>query len=192
MSLEFVDFEVDGETYEGRVNVQRADPDTGVVVVPGAGHGPFGDIFDVVAYELAGASKQVFRFQTWEDHEELDEKTLAEIHAEIDAAVEFLQSEGCSTIHLIAKSFGGGVTLTHVPDAVERVVLWEPATMELGDDPNIEDVKDEPFGDVEEFVVGDEQLGAIDVPVHILVEMQSAASPSTTARTSRVASRTPT
>ncbi|WP_232686145.1 alpha/beta hydrolase [Halobacterium zhouii] len=168
MSLELVDFEVGGETYEGRLNTQRADADTGVVVVPGAGHGPFGDIFDVISYELAGTGKQVFRFDTWENHEELDEKTLAEIHREVDAAVEYLQSEGCTTIYLLAKSFGGGVTLTYVPDAVERVVLWEPATMELGDESNIDDVEDEQFGDVEEYVVDDDDLGRIDVPVRIL------------------------
>jgi dienelactone hydrolase len=168
VSLELVDFEVGTETYEGRLNVQQPDADTGVVVVPGAGHGPFGDIFDIIAYELAGTGKQVFRFETWTDHDELDEKTLAKTHAEIDAAVEYLQSEGCTTIYLLAKSFGGGVTLTHVPDAVERVVLWEPATMELGDESNVDAVADERFGDVEEYVVDDDDLGAIDVPVRIL------------------------
>jgi dienelactone hydrolase len=168
MSVEPVEFEVGGETYEGRLNSRREDADTGVLVVPGMGHGPFGDIFDVVAYELAGTGKQVFRYESWEASEDLEEKTLAELHAELDAAVEYLRSKGCSTVYLVAKSFGGGLVLTHLPGAVERVVLWEPATIEVGDDPNVEAVADEPFGDVEEYVVGPAQLGRIDVPVRVL------------------------
>lgn len=163
-----MDFEVGGETYEGRLNAQREGADTGVLILPGMGHGPFGDIFDIIAYELAGTGKQVFRYEGWETREDLEAKTISELHEEVDAAAEYLQSEGCSTVYLVAKSFGGGLALTHVPDAVERVVLWEPATIEVGDDPNVEDAADEPFGDVEEFVVSPEHLGRIDVPVRIL------------------------
>lgn len=124
-----MEFEVGGETYEGRLNAQREDADAGVLILPGMGHGPFGDIFDVLAYELAGTGKRVFRYESWETREDLEAKTIAELHEEVDAAVEYLQSAGCSTVYLVAKSFGGGLALTHVPDAVERVVLWEPATI---------------------------------------------------------------
>ena len=45
--------------------------------------------------------------------------------------MEFLEDAGRSSIHVVAKSFGGRLALEHVPDldaaAVESMVLWAPA-----------------------------------------------------------------
>lgn len=172
MGIELSEMEFGEETYEGRLNVPEGDGefDTGVVMVPGAGHGPFGDVFDVVAYELAGTGTYVFRYESWESPEGLGAKTFGELHAELDAAVERLREEGCSTIYLIAKSFGGGVVLTHVPDTVERIVLWAPA-IELVAGERIEHDPRERIDDTDgiPIEVGTANLEAIDVPVRILV-----------------------
>ena len=64
VGIELLDFDIGSETYEGRLTVQDEDADEGVVMLPGAGHGPFGDIFDIAAYELAGDGKRVFRVET--------------------------------------------------------------------------------------------------------------------------------
>ena len=88
-------------------------------MLPGAGHGPFGNIFDIAAYKLAGDGKRVFRVETWESREELEAQSLGELHEEVDAAVDYCRSNGCSTVDLTAKSFGGGVALSHDLDAVD-------------------------------------------------------------------------
>ncbi|WP_121820559.1 alpha/beta hydrolase [Halostella salina] len=171
MGIELSELEFGEETYEGRLNVPEGDAesDVGVVMVPGAGHGPFGNIFDIVAYELAGTGAHVFRYESWESIDGLEAKTFEELHREVDTAVERLQDEGCSEIHLIAKSFGGGIALTHVPDAVERVVLWAPAvelvegSVEHDSDERVDDSEDLPIA------VGTDDLEAVDVPVRILV-----------------------
>lgn len=171
MGIEPIDFEVGDEAYEGRLNTPEGDEmtDVGVVMIPGAGHGPFGDIFDITAYELAGTSKSVFRYDSWGTLDELETKTFGDLHREVDAAIERLQSEDCSEIHLIAKSFGSGIAFTHVPDAVGRMVLWAPA-VELVEG-SVEHDPDERIGDTEDvpIKVGTATLETIDVPVRILV-----------------------
>ena len=167
MSIHPVELTVGDETYAGRSNVRDGDAEEGVVVVPGAGHGPFGDIFDVVAYELAGTGRRVLRYESWESHEQLKRKTLAELHAELDAAVEWLLSNGCSTVHVLAKSFGGGVALTHVPDAVESLILWAPAVEFPVDSADAND-PDETVEESGSIRVGIASLDRVDVPVRIL------------------------
>lgn len=170
MTLEIVDVDANGETHEALVNVpEDEERGAGVVVVPGAGHGPHGDIFDVTAYELAGAGLRVIRRETWESREELEAKTLAEIHAEVDAMVESLREQGCSTVSILAKSFGGGVALTHVSEEVERLVLWEPA-VEFGVDPTEATDPGDRIGDGDGdgVGIGIDSLDHVDVPVGIL------------------------
>lgn len=168
MSVELTEFTAGDETYDAVVNTQEDDPEEGVVILPGAGHGPFGDVFDIIAYELAGAGKRVVRFETWESHEELEDKTLAQLHEEYEAAVEFLQSEGCSTVDVLAKSFGGGIALSHVPDGVDGMVLWAPAT-NVGVESGAANDRDETIGETDGLRIGIEDLDHVDVPVRVLV-----------------------
>lgn len=137
-----------------------------MVVLPGAGHGPYGDIFDRFAEKAAEDGLLVLRFQSWEDHEELARKTLGDLHAEIDAAVAFLAERGCTQISVVGKSFGGGVALTHVPDAVARIVLWAPYLM-VGDESNLS--ADQQM-DLQLFTpeIDPPTLGGIETPVRIL------------------------
>ena len=131
--------DVDGASYPGRVNAPDEPTDRGVLVVPGAGHGPFGDVFDRVAEAAAEQGRTVARFETWESHEELRRKTDAEFEVELEEGVEFLRDRGCTSVAMVAKSFGGRLALTHLPGRVDRLVLWAPAVAfgESGDRPSI-------------------------------------------------------
>ncbi len=169
------DFTVGTETYEGRLNVPGEDTETGVVVLPGAGHGPFGDVFDVISYELAGDGKHVVRYDSWENHEQLAQKTFGELHDEINAAIDHLRSEGCRTFYLLAKSFGGGLALTHVPEAIERVVLWEPA-IEITDEAESTPETKVPTPP-DNLTITEDELGRIGVPVRILCGDEEAGVP---------------
>ncbi|MFC7215465.1 alpha/beta hydrolase [Saliphagus sp. GCM10025334] len=148
-----VTLEVGESSYPGRFHVPDASTDQGVLMVPGAGHGPFGDIFRVFAEEAADAGYSVARFETWPFPDDL-EKSDAEFEAELEASVEFLRSRGCETITVIAKSFGGRVVLQHRPEAVDRMVLWAPAIK---------------FGEHDEYPsITAPELAEFDSPVRLL------------------------
>lgn len=168
MAVEFMEFEVDGEGYEGRLNApEDGDAERCVVVLPGAGHGPFGDIFDVAAYELANAGVATFRFETWTDDEELDAKTLSELQAERDAALAFVRDRGYDDVSLLVKSFGARFGLTDFPEGVERVLGWAPAVV-LVDDSNLDAVADQRLDEIEGLGIAPDDVADVDVPVRLL------------------------
>ncbi|WP_247730168.1 alpha/beta hydrolase [Halovivax limisalsi] len=149
-----VTLEVGDERYPGRLNVPNEETDRGVLLVPGAGHGPFGDVFLRFSRTAAEAGYHVARFETWPFPADLEEKTDAEFEAELEAAVDFLRDRGCETIAVVAKSFGGRIALQHLPDTVDRLVLWAPAVLagEHDDEPSISEA----------------ELAAITIPVRLL------------------------
>lgn len=167
VTVEPLELTVGTKTYNAGVNVQGERGDVGVVILPGAGHGPKGDIFDIISYELAGADKMVLRYDSWESRDELEQKTLGKLQEELDAAVDHLESEGASTIYVLAKSFGGGLALSHVPDAVDRILLWAPA-VSLGRDSGEATALDEKIGAGDDILINIQNLGHVDVPVRIL------------------------
>ena len=149
---------VGGTDYQGRLNTPDDAADRGILVLPGANHGPFGDVFDRFAQAAASDGYTVARFETWQGMDDLDEKSPADVAREIEAGVEFLEASGCSTVHVVAKSFGGRLALEHVPaletDAVERMVLWAPAIV-------FEEHPEAP-------TITAAELGAIETPTRIL------------------------
>lgn len=167
MKLEPRDLEHDGETYEGRLNVPADPTDHGVLLVPGAGHGPFGDVFDVVAHHLAGDGHHVYRYDSWTDHDELEAKTLSTLQAELEAGLAVLAEEGCASVSVVAKSFGGGIALSAVPDAVDRIVCWAPA-VEVGVDEAGRTMAEDRLGDGESLLIALGDLDHVDVPVRVL------------------------
>ncbi|WP_433634142.1 alpha/beta hydrolase family protein [Halomicrococcus sp. NG-SE-24] len=167
MSVTNIELEVGDNTYTGRLNVPTEGSKRGIVVRPGAGHGPYGDIFDRFAEEAADRGYRCLRFQTWGEQENLRQKTLSDLHDEVDAAIARLQSEGCAEISIVAKSFGAGMSLTHIPNAVEAMVLWAPA-IGVEDTSNVGAVKEKQFSEGDRPVVSPTFLEEIEIPVLIL------------------------
>ncbi|WP_267643647.1 alpha/beta hydrolase [Haloarchaeobius amylolyticus] len=145
---------VDGTTYQGRLNEPEGPVKGGVLVVPGAGHGPYGDVFDRFAEAAAERGYVVARFVTWEDRSDIGEKTHADFRAEMHAGVEFLRGRDCEAVTVVAKSFGGRLALRHAPAVADRLVLWAPAIK---------------FGAHDEFPSIDaDELANVAVPTRIL------------------------
>ncbi|MFC6954005.1 alpha/beta hydrolase [Halorubellus litoreus] len=169
MPMEQLDFEVDGETYEGRfVTPPAGDANTCVVVVPGAGHGPFGDIFDIATYELANAGVASFRYESWTSGDELDAKTLAELQRELAAAVDHALDRGYDHVSLLVKSFGGRIAFTALPEDVERVLGWAPAVV-FADESALDEQRDVPLGDLADGLdIAPADVADVDVPVTLL------------------------
>jgi len=155
MPTEPLSLAVGDESYRGRLNEPDEPTDSGVLVLPGLNHGPFGDVFDQFASEAAAEGHRVARFDSWPDEETLQAKSEDDMARELGAAVEFLQDSGCSTIAVVAKSFGGKLALTHLAtDQVDRMVLWAPAVF---------------VGDYEERpTIEPDTLATVDCPVRLL------------------------
>ncbi|WP_181685132.1 alpha/beta hydrolase [Halorhabdus salina] len=158
---EDVTLEVGDSTYPGRLNTPEESSDHGVLLVPGAGHGPFGDVFLRVSRRAAAEGHHVARFETWMSPGDLEDKTDEDFRAELSAGVDFLRSLGCSTITVVAKSFGGRIALEHLPDTVDRLVLWAPAVLAE----NAENVPEDAWDNLPSVTPGEFD---IDVPVRIL------------------------
>ncbi|WEL18547.1 Alpha/beta superfamily hydrolase [Halorhabdus sp. SVX81] len=152
---------VGDSTYPGRLNTPEEPSDRGILIVPGAGHGPFGDVFLRFARRAAEDGHYVARFETWISPNDLEAKTDEDFRAELAAGVEFLRSRGCSTITVVAKSFGGRVALEHLPDGVDRLVLWAPAVLAE----NAENVPEDAWDHLPAVTPG--EFG-VDVPTRIL------------------------
>jgi pimeloyl-ACP methyl ester carboxylesterase len=168
MAISLPELDVNGETYDARLNTpEDGEADTCVVVLPGGGHGPFGDIFDITAYELAQANVATYRFETWTTPDELRAKSFADFHAELDAAIDEVHERGYDRLFLLAKSFGGRIGLTHDLDAFERVLGWAPA-VRLADDSNFAECYDTPIGETEALRIDAGDVSRVDAPVRIL------------------------
>jgi len=148
MPTEEFDLPAHGDEFDARLTVPD-DPDgRGVAMMPGLNHGPWGDVFDRFATEAAADGIHVVRFDGWPTPESLDERTLEDLHAELDAALARLREGGCDELGVVAQRFGGGVTLTDVPAAADRVVLWAPASFTCGDEDGVAGAFDVPLPDL--------------------------------------------
>lgn len=167
MTERSIELEVGDDVYDGELTVPDEPTSQGVVVLPGASHGPYGGVFDRFTEEATERGFHVLRYESWEEPEEIQAKTLGEAHEEFDAATALLESEGCENVAVVGKSFGGGLAFTHVPDGVDRMVLWAPA-MRVGPRDAVDELKDVPLGELHTPPVGPGTLHVIDVPVRIV------------------------
>lgn len=104
--------------------VESGEGGRGLLVVPGISSGPFGSPFDEVADGFDGA---VVRVDAWEDAGDLEEMTLADLHGLIQEGVSPLENEGCESVTVLGKSFGGQLALTCPDMSFDCMVLWAPA-----------------------------------------------------------------
>ncbi|WP_232702464.1 alpha/beta hydrolase [Halobacterium wangiae] len=165
-----------GDAYEAELTVPD-DPDgRGIAVMPGAGHGPWGGIFDRLAEAAAADGSHVFRFESWTPSG-VWEKSLDDLHAELDAAVRVLQDRGCTDLAVVGKSFGAGVMLTHVPDAVDRLVLWAPAAFDFGEESHIGGVSAAPIEELDSRQIGPGTLADVDAAALLIHGSEDAVVP---------------
>jgi len=154
MPSQSVTLNFDGERYPGRLNEPDEPTESGVLVLPGMSHGPFGDVFDRFGTAAAERGHRVARFETWTDRDDVAEKSGSEHEREIQAGVEFLRDRECETVTIVAKSFGGRLALEHLANGVDRLVLWAPAIL---------------FGEHEDAPsVTARELSTVMIPVRIL------------------------
>lgn len=163
---------VDDAAYPGELTLPDEGSDTAAVLLPGANHGPYGDVFDRLAEELAAAGVALLRFESWGDDEALpalDGKDREHVLAEFDAAVAYLTDQGYDRVGAVAKSFGGRLALGHCPEAVEELVLWAPAAfLEGGEAVESVELPDEAPDDAELPTMAASSLADHDHPVTIL------------------------
>lgn len=167
MSVEEIALTTDGGQYSGEITLSD-DADHGIVLLPGANHGPYGDVFDRLARTLADHGIALLRYKSWGESDGLEDahaKASEDLFAELDAAVEQLRERGCSRISVIGKSFGGGIALRHVPDPVDELVLWAPAVF-LEDGTVREQMV--PPEDASLPLIDTKTLAAHDLPIEIL------------------------
>lgn len=105
MQTESTNLAVGGREYPAELALPEAATDHGVVLLSGANHGPYGDVFDRLAAALTDAGVALLRFETWGDDalDDLADKHEAALFAEYDAAVDLL-GERCSRVDVVAKS----------------------------------------------------------------------------------------
>lgn len=154
MNAEEIQLEVGEERYPARITEPESGSDCGAVLIPGASSGAFGGIFDDLARSLAESGVTFLQFESWDGLEALGEKELADLHAEMDAAVDRLRGRGCDRVVAVGKSFGGGVPLTN-DSAIVGMVLWAPA-VSTG------------FDERGSIAVDEEDLSEIEIPVKLL------------------------
>lgn len=165
MRTETVEVTVDGSAFTGDLTGPPGGSDHAAVLLPGANHGPYGDVFDRLAEAAADGGVDFLRYETWKDGEELESKGIEGVTAEYDAAVAHLSDRGYARITTVGKSFGGRIALQHVPEAVDDMVLWAPAAFLAGGSA-IEAI--DPPEDVELPTITPAEVAAVDEPVAIL------------------------
>lgn len=156
---------------ENRLVLESTEsPEKGLIVLPGISSGPFGTPFDAVVDYAQKEDYSVVRVSGWEDAEDLEDLTLADLHQLIDEAIKMLTNQGCEFIGVIGKSFGGQLALTY-PDnnRFEFMVLWAPA-IGFGED-NVEKWRSTPLGQAStatDISLDEERAGKIDTRVKII------------------------
>ncbi|MFO7793811.1 MAG: alpha/beta hydrolase [Candidatus Nanohaloarchaea archaeon] len=112
---------------EDLVLEKNPESSRGLIIIPGISSGPFGSPFDEVVEEVSD-DYSIVRINGWEDTEDLEKMTLKDLHDLIDEGCELLSSNGCESISILSKSFGGQLALTYpVNNIFEKMVLWAPA-----------------------------------------------------------------
>ncbi len=172
MQSERITLMTDDAEYPGELTLPEADGDAAAVLLPGANHGPYGDVFDRLAEELTAAGVALLRFESWGDDEalpDLADKDPEDVLAEFDAAAALLHDRGYDDVGAVAKSFGGAMALRHCPAPVEELVLWAPAAfLADGDAAESVELPEAAPDDAELSTVEASQLADHDHPVTIV------------------------
>lgn len=97
------------------------------VFLPGVSGGAFSERYRPLLDACTTEGIAVARLSSYADADVLKNKTIAELHADIDTAISYLKAHGYTSLFGIGKSFGGALMLTHQSQDIKRKVLWAPA-----------------------------------------------------------------
>ncbi|MEF8880610.1 MAG: YqiA/YcfP family alpha/beta fold hydrolase [Candidatus Nanohaloarchaea archaeon] len=99
-----------------------------LLVIPGISSDPYESPFEDVVEYAKDMDFSVVRLNQWSSSEDLDNKTLEDMHGMIDRALKKLDEEGYNYIGVIGKSFGGQLALTYPHnERFDFMVLWAPS-----------------------------------------------------------------
>lgn len=121
--------------------------DQAVLFLPGISGGVFSSRFQPLVDMALSEGRAIARMGAWQDAEDVETKTLNDLHAAVEEALETLKGEGFETVTGIGKSFGGGLLLSYHTDMIVKKILWAPA-IGVTDEGNIDDLKSAKLGEI--------------------------------------------
>ena len=123
-----------------------------VILIPGVSGKVFTDKYKEFVDTCTDNGLSVARMQSWESTDDLQKKSLADLHKDLDTAVAYLRELGYETIYAVGKSLGGGILLTRNHPDIKKLVLWAPAISASKSEGNLAKMKDKKLGDIQSLV----------------------------------------
>lgn len=156
-----------------RVVLDKTSKATSVVVLflPGVSGGAFSQKYDCLSQTCRENNIDFLRVQGWNSPQDLQEKTMDQLHESIHVAVAYLQEDGYTTVMAIGKSMGGTLLLTCNHPAISRLVLWAPVLGFVETNSNLSEKTQVRLADVHSLleVTADKNiLSQITAPVRII------------------------
>lgn len=142
------DFKIENTTTEVRIDTPTTPTEKVVVFLPGISGGAFSDRFQPVVDACLSAGFAIARVNAWKDADDVGQKTLSQIYADIDAVLSLLQEKSYTSFFGVGKSFGGAVMLTHPCPYFAKKVLWAPAIGTVESGANINEYLSTPLGTI--------------------------------------------
>lgn len=121
--------------------------DTAILFVPGMSGGALTDKYAGLEKLATEENMALLRMQSWQNQEELNNKSLLEIQNEIHVAINFLKEKGYVNINAIGKSFGGMLLLYNQIEEFKKLVLWAPV-VQISEKVLLNSLLDTPFSKI--------------------------------------------
>ncbi len=158
----------------------------GVLFIPGISGDALSERWNFLEEEITKAHFHFLRFNGWKNQKELEELTLSDVYSQIDYFTKFLYEQGCESVVLLAKSFGGCLSLAYlfekndetiksemkkaafkkIPEIAGLICLASPVSIK--DTESISRFKTETFShlnDLFDFGLTKEMLAKMSIPV---------------------------
>ncbi len=139
-----------------------------ILYVPGASGKAF---TDKRCAALADRTQcNVLRYESWQNEDELNRKTLSLFHKELHELISFLTQHGNRKIYIVGKSLGGGLSVAYHDARIRKMVLWAPA-IGLSKEGNLREWKERLFGEIkglQDIKVGHDFLRQLTQPILII------------------------
>lgn len=144
---------------------------TVLLFIPGVSGEALTDRYKLLVKKALQRGLSVMRMQSWEQTEDLERKSIQQIHDDIDAAVEYLKEKGYQRVVGVGKSFGGSMLLVFRHPMIKRLILWAPALGVVNEGGNIESRTMVPLSQITslfDITVDKKFLSTIGFPVKVI------------------------